>query len=244
MLGVTLPPAARRAILIVFAALVLAYAVWLIAGAKGNDFLVYRAGAQALLDGQSVYDVTAGPNGNAFTYPPFATFIYIPIALLPVEAGRLLVGIVSVAALFGCARIIGTRFLPLAGSKLSFSPWTITWIAFAVALFMEPTTETIRFCQPNLALLFLLLLDTTSNNRWTGVLTGVAAGFKVTPGIFIVLMLLTRRWMDALRAVAAFAVTLVIGALFGIGQEWHFWTSALFDTERVGDSDTISNASH
>lgn len=108
---------------------------------------------------------------------------------------------------------------------------------------MEPVTETVRFCQPNLLLLFILLFDNTRQSKWTGILTGIAAGFKVTPGLFIVFMLLTRRWMDALRAAIAFGVTVLIGAAFGIGQEWTYWTSTLFDTDRVGDVDRVSNGS-
>lgn len=106
-----------------------------------------------------------------------------------------------------------------------------------------PITSNFDLGQVNLYIVAVLMYDTLHRTRFTGYLTGIAAGFKVTPGIFILFMLATRRWGDAARAIAGLAATLLIGALFGITQTVQYWTSVLFDVSRVGESARLSNVS-
>ena len=79
--------------------------------------------------------------------------------------------------------------------------------------------------------------------RWAGVGIGLATAIKLTPGVFILYLLVTRRWRAAATAIgAAAAATLVAAALFP-DQSREFWTSALWDTNRVGILEYVSNQS-
>jgi alpha-1,2-mannosyltransferase len=71
-------------------------------------------------------------------------------------------------------------------------------------------------------------------SRWRGVGTGIAAGWKVTPGILIVYLLLTRRFRAAIVSAATFAGTIALSG----AVDWHdterYWTHYLFQLSRVG----------
>ena len=87
--------------------------------------------------------------------------------------------------------------------------WT-RWFALAVALCLaaafEPMRETVNFGQVNTLLLFLVAVDLLrllpAGNRWAGVGIGLATAIKLTPGIFIVYLLVTGRWRAAVTAAA------------------------------------------
>ena len=72
---------------------------------------------------------------------------------------------------------------------------------------------------------------------------GLATAIKLTPGVFILYLLVTRRWRAALIASGtAAAATLLAAAIFP-DESREFWTSALWDTNRVGVLSYVSNQS-
>jgi alpha-1,2-mannosyltransferase len=79
--------------------------------------------------------------------------------------------------------------------------------------------------------------------RFRGVLVGVATGIKLTPGIFIVFLLVTRRFREAAIASATTAGTLLVGWLAMPGPTVDFWTRYIFDPSRPGPAHYISNQS-
>jgi alpha-1,2-mannosyltransferase len=86
-------------------------------------------------------------------------------------------------------------------------------------------------------------LGLAHRKKWAGVGIGLATAVKLTPGVFILYLLLTRRWRAAATASGtAAAATLVAAALFP-DQSREFWTSALWDTSRVGVLSYFSNQS-
>ena len=209
-----------------------------------TDFEIFRDGGTTLLHGGSLYDdIRGGPDGAPFIYPPFAAVLMIPFALVPLGVGWIIWVLLCGAALFGTAYLVAIRLPVLSGGAIPDSRWLITWVIFTFAVLSEPVSENMLLGQVNIFVMFLLLLDTVTQSRWTGVLTGLVAGFKVIPGLFIVLMLLTRRWSDAVRALAALAATIVLGALFGFGQAWRFWTDFLFGVNGLVDAYQPGNAS-
>ena len=99
--------------------------------------------------------------------------------------------------------------------------------------------------QINLILLALLLVDLLGHlpRRYRGVLVGIATGIKLTPGIFIVFLLITRRFREAAVAAATTVGTIVIGWLVMPGPATDFWTRYLFDPGRPGPAQYVSNQS-
>jgi len=61
----------------------------------------------------------------------------------------------------------------------------------------------------------------------------VAAAIKLVPGVFILLLLLTRRTRDAVIATAAFACCGLIGYIVDPSASRLYWTRLFFDTKRV-----------
>jgi alpha-1,2-mannosyltransferase len=112
-------------------------------------------------------------------------------------------------------------------------------------LALEPVRSTFGMGQINLVLLALLLVDLLGHTprRFRGILIGVATGIKLTPGIFIVFLLVTKRFREAAVATAATAGTLLLGYLVMPGPTVDFWTRYIFDPGRPGPAHYISNQS-
>jgi alpha-1,2-mannosyltransferase len=194
-------------------------------------------------DGGMVYDWMRPGTPYGFTYPPFAGLVMSPMSVLPFPA---------VVALASLATVVTTALLVrwFAGPLIKRKGWT-TWFALSVAacfaIAFEPVRETITFGQVNTLLLTLvagdMLLGVARGRKWAGIGIGVATAIKLTPGVFILYLLLTRRWRAAATAIGAtFAASMVAAALFP-DQSREFWTSALWDTNRVGSLGNLSNQS-
>ncbi len=245
----TLSPDVRRAIVTVAAVTGAAFLAWRMFDGKYVDLRVYLLGADALLDGKSLYDSSIAITTKSglvlpFTYSPFAAVVLIPFALLPIKLTLAIWTFLCIASLAGIAYLTAQRLPALAGkTKPDWATWEIAAVIFAVAAFAEPIGQNLDVGQVNLMIIFVVMYDTVNRTKYAGFATGMAAGFKVLPGIFIVFMLVTRRWADFGRALLGFAATLVIGSFFGINNVWQYWTSELFKTERVGEIVRTSNLS-
>ncbi len=240
---------ARRAIGQVVAVAVLAAAVaaFLSVTAVRHGFFDLRVYYGALTwwvhDGGEIYDFLKSGTQYGFTYPPFSALVMLPMAYLPWSAA---ITVSVVATVVTSAVVIRWLVDPIARR----SGWT-RWFALAVALCLiaayEPMRETVNFGQVNMLLLFLVAVDLLrglpARSRWAGVGIGLATAIKLTPGIFIVYLLVTGRWRAAFTAMAAAAgATLVAGALFPDASR-EFWTEALWNTDRVGELAFVSNQS-
>jgi alpha-1,2-mannosyltransferase len=194
-------------------------------------------------DGGMVYDWLRPGTPYGFTYPPFAGLVMAPMAFLPFP----LVLLVATVATLLTTAVLTWWF---AGPMIKRQGWPV-WFAFAIAFCLavafEPVRETITFGQVNTLLLTLvaadLLVGLSKGRKWAGVGIGLAAAIKLTPGVFVLYLLLTRRWRAAGTAAGtAAAATLAAAALFP-DQSREFWTSALWDTSRVGVLSYFSNQS-
>jgi alpha-1,2-mannosyltransferase len=222
----------RRAVL---AVLVVAGGVagWL-AGSRLTDLAPYRYGGRAVLQGLPLYDAHDPVSGLPFTYPPFGAVAMVPLAVLPVALAAALVTAVSVAAMVGVIRIS----LPQAASPLPVAALTVG------ALALEPVWQNARFGQVNVLLMLLVLLDLVRpERRSSGVLVGLAAGVKLTPLVFVVLLLMVRRRDAGLRAAATFAATVAVGFALMPSQAATYWSDRLLDGTRVGPPELAHNQS-
>jgi alpha-1,2-mannosyltransferase len=105
--------------------------------------------------------------------------------------------------------------------------------------------ETLGFGQVNMLLVFLVVADLVLLERspWGGIGIGLATAIKLTPGIFIVYLLIARRYRAALVASTTTAAATLVAAAVAPHASRIFWTDALWDTDRVGQLSYISNQS-
>jgi alpha-1,2-mannosyltransferase len=66
------------------------------------------------------------------------------------------------------------------------------------------------------------------SGRWRGIGIGIAAGLKLTPLLFVAYLVLTGRWRDALRALAAFAATILVGWAVVPTDSRAYWLHGIF----------------
>jgi len=202
-----------------------------------QDLLTYQYGGRALLDGLPVFDSRDPATGLRFTYPPFAAVVMVPWALLPAWLAAALWTGASVAAL-SAAVVVVRRALgrPVPG-------WLVALLS-AGALALEPVWQNLTFGQVNLFLMLAVLVDLVGPaRRWSGVLVGIAAGVKLTPLVFAVLLVLVGRRTAAGRAVLAFAGTVAVGFVFMPSSSARYWADDLVDAGRVGPPALAHNQS-
>jgi alpha-1,2-mannosyltransferase len=166
----------------------------------------------------------AAANGDPFNYPPLALLPFLGLVHLPLLAARLLWQALCLAAV-GLTAVVLARRWPtrlLAPRRAG--------LLIALGLMVSATVQSdLRFGQISVLVIALAFVDAAeiTSVRWRGVLIGVAAAIKVTPLLFVLYLLLARRWGDAARA----------GAAFGATPWWRGWSCppihALFHLDPV-----------
>ncbi|MFE9450446.1 glycosyltransferase family 87 protein [Streptomyces sp. NPDC006739] len=190
--------------------------------------------------GGRIYDYRVPGTAYGFTYPPFAALAMLPMALVGLGAAITVSLLINLAALAAVLRI-------LAGPRWRRHGWYRWSLALCALALFEPLRDTFSFGQVNLVLLALVLGDSwllaSGRGRWAGAGTGLAAAVKLTPALFIGLLLLARRWRAAGLATAVAAAATALAAWADPGASRFYWTEALWDTGRVGRLDYVSNQS-
>jgi alpha-1,2-mannosyltransferase len=229
----------------------LAVAVGLFLWAYGNrhdffDLKIYVAALRWWRDGHPLYDYSQPDfvQGRLyFTYPPFAALLLWPFGLLPLDAT---IAIFTAGSLVALAVTTWWLVAPVA-EHFGVPRWYAVGIAVPLVLAVEPTRETLAFGQLNMLLVVLVLVDllfaVPRQSRWAGAGIGLATAIKLVPGIFIIYLLVTRRWRAAAVAAATAAAATLLAAAVAPRDSWQFWTGALWDTERVGRTDYTANQS-
>ncbi|MFZ2510399.1 MAG: glycosyltransferase 87 family protein [Gordonia sp. (in: high G+C Gram-positive bacteria)] len=204
------------------------------------DLDVYRAGAQAVLDGENLYRVKLLGQMD-FTYAPISIPFFIPFALLPAATAHGLWTIGIFTALYGVI-MLGFRSL---GHTTTWQLRLIAIFLVVISTLIEPIRTTIWFGQINIFLMLLILWDLLrdKDSRLRGVGAGLAAGIKLTPMLFVVYLALTRQWKAAVTLVGTFAATIAIGFAIMPRASWDYWTETLHDSDRVASPRTDGNQS-
>jgi alpha-1,2-mannosyltransferase len=193
-----------------------------------TDLHVYRYGGRALLDGLSPYTADEPVTGLPFTYPPFAAATMLPLAVLPAQAAAAVWTAASVTALTAVV-VVALREV-----GLDARGWLVPGLVLG-ALALEPVWQNLTFGQVNLVLMAAVVVDVTRpERRYSGVLVGLAAGIKLTPLVFVVLLLLVGRRAAAGRATVTFLATVGVGFVLAPGAAAPYWTLGLLDADRVG----------
>jgi alpha-1,2-mannosyltransferase len=205
------------------------------------DLSVYRAGGQGVLNGAHLYALRF-PGALAFTYPPFSALAFTLLAALRlariepfVTAGS----IVLLPAMLGFA----LRLPPMSARVSTDQAVRLSLLAAAAALWLEPVWTTLRYGQIDVLIATLILYDLSrpDTSRWKGAAIGLATGLKLTPAIFAVYLLLSRRYRAAAVSLTVFAGTVALGFAVIPGDSSEFWGGAFIDPKRVGRIENTAN---
>ncbi|MFJ6216424.1 glycosyltransferase 87 family protein [Streptomyces sp. NPDC092296] len=212
-----------------------------LAGSSMIDMMVYRAEGRAVADHSDLYAIRVSEWALPATYPPFAAMLFVPTGWIGVSALRALVTggnlvLLGVLAWLSC-RLVGWP-------RRELRPVAVLLTA-GLGVWLEPVWTTLRYGQVNLALACLVLWDLTraGGRRGTGIGIGIAAGIKLTPGLFAVYLLLTGRVRAAFTAFATFLCTVAVGWIALPDASHGFWGTYLFDSSRVGKTEIVDNQS-
>ena len=209
------------------------------------DLDVYRAGTQTVLDGGSLYDAKLLGQMD-YTYAPISAIIFVPFALMSFEVAR----IVWTAGIFIALYLVIMLCFRSLGRQATWPLRIIALSLIAIALLLEPVRTTVWYGQINVFLLLIILADLLrverpkgDSSRGMGIGTGIAAGIKLTPLIFILYLAILRRWRAMFGVIAGFVGTIVVGFIVLPSESWAYWTDKLFDSNRVGAPQTVGNQS-
>ena len=203
------------------------------------DLAVYRSGGLIVRHIRPLYNPhLAAPlydwvgYGNLhlpFTYPPFAAIAFAFVSFVPWWLSQQLSVAVDIVAL------LAALWFTLGG--LGYRRDTIrlgaTLLGAAAVFWTEPVLRTMYLGQVNLVLMALILWDlcqkdTEKSRWWKGFGTGVAAGIKLVPLIFIPYLLVARKFRQAAMACAGFAVTVLLGFVILPSDSSKWWFGGLF----------------
>ncbi|MFC4531003.1 glycosyltransferase 87 family protein [Sphaerisporangium dianthi] len=216
------------------------------------DLDVYRTGGESLLRGLPVYDaITPAPQLLPFTYPPIAALLAAPLAMMSWPAAQW-VWTAGVLACLGVTTWFAFRDL-LARLRPAWAAPVAFGALAAALLYMMPLRDQIRFGQVDILLVMLCLVDCVARRPWwpRGMLIGLATAVKLTPGVFLIYLLITGFGSDAVPeqrrafSMAAFTAGLLTVLPFLVipHDAASFWFSALLDADRVGANNATTNQS-
>ncbi|HEY1623076.1 MAG TPA: glycosyltransferase 87 family protein [Streptosporangiaceae bacterium] len=228
------------------------------------DLSVYRAGGlivrqvthQVAKDGRISYYYNAhlkpsslygwtrsgGKDSLQFTYTPFAAVAFALVSFMSTGTSTVVDTIVNFLAL------IAAIWFTLGGLRCTDRTMRIgaTLLGSAVVIWTEPVFRTIYLGQINLILMAAILWDLcqpdTRKNK--GFVTGIAAGVKLVPLIFIPYLIVTRKFRQAAMAIAGFVVTAAVGFAVIPKDSDKYWFGGLFyQGGRTGFTGWLGNQS-
>jgi alpha-1,2-mannosyltransferase len=211
-------------------------------GAAGpmRDLAVYRDGALAVRHGRDLYTMITS-TGLPYTYPPVGAVLALPLTLASFRLGKIAWTVMvcvplTVAAWYG--------FRPLLARAGQAAPAVLA-AAVGSCVFLFPVRQEFYFGQVDVFLVAICLLDLAVRQpRWPrGLLIGLATAIKLEPGVFIIYLLITRRRKEAAVAALSFACWTALAWLVDPHDSVTYWTSAIFQTNRLGGNGSASNQS-
>ncbi len=210
-----------------------------------GDLRIYRSGGAALSSGAPLYHLRFAWN-LGFTYPPFAALVFAVLAAMPWPAAPPLVTGISVillpVTLWLALRLPRGGAAPRCGGRRTAR---LALAAAAAAVWLEPVRTNLAYGQINLLITALILYDLSRDDsaRLKGAAIGLAAGLKLTPAIFAVYLVATRRYRAAAVCAAAFGVTVAAGFAAAPSDSLAFWAGTFANPARVGRIENAANQS-
>lgn len=179
------------------------------------DLEVYRRAGRVLLDGGDFYALTGQLQ---FLYPPLAAVLSVPLALLPDVVVQVGWTVTSTLALLAVLHRFGLR------------SWPLSLLGSAAVVLAEPVSQTLGFGQLGIFLVALVVLDLVPGPRVLqrrllpeGSWTAFATAIKLTPAIFVVYLLVVRRYRAFVTAVLVGLGLTLAAAAVAPRASYAFW---------------------
>nr|WP_300339167.1 glycosyltransferase 87 family protein [Actinomyces sp.] len=208
---------------------------------KLDAWVYYHAVAQWHAGG-SLYDWWANPDEQLwpFTYPPFAAWAFTPLTWLDDRSAQVLLVLATPACVgvtvWAAARALG------AGPRRA---WALApWVTLASVSVIEPVYKSMEYGQVNAVLMMLVAVDllvVPARSPWRGVLSALAAAFKLTPAIAVIVLLARREWRAAATMTGTAAGVTALCWLISPSESVQFFFSAMWDPGRAGFADYSGN---
>jgi alpha-1,2-mannosyltransferase len=204
------------------------------------DVAIYRAGGIAVLNGTSLYTAPLVET-FWFTYTPFAALVFVPLGLAPMAVVKIFAVVVNLS----CITLVAWMCWCQLGYRADTTLRLVSLFSAGFFVWLEPVWTTVDLGQINLVLLALILWDVgkKDENPSKGIGIGIAAGIKLTPAIFLLYFMVTRRFQAAMVSLATFAGTVVLGFFVLPFDAMRYWSGTFLNASRVGAIKTPSNQS-
>ena len=201
------------------------------------DLRVYLAGARAIQSGSRLYGPGFDPGLRLpFTYPPIAAILMVPLSVAGERTLSLLWDAGSLAAL-------AWAMYAVAGRPPGRSRWILA--GTALALVTQPVFDNLSLGQVDLFLMAAAVAGSLprEGQAWRGAWVGLAAAVKVVPGLFILYLLLARRWRPAAAAIGTWLALTGIGWALRPTSSVRYFTRLLWNVKRPGSPTSYLNQS-
>jgi alpha-1,2-mannosyltransferase len=212
------------------------------------DLRVYRGAGWRVLHDSALYRRPIVRH-LGFTYPPFAALALAPLSLFSLAFERLAVTFSSLGALVWTLRRALTmkranrRYRKAAQS--AGTAWAIAALAAAAALWLEPITVTLGYGQIDIFVAALVVFDLSRPDcaATKGAAIGLAAAVKLTPLLFLVYLLFSRRRRAGLVGALTFLATIAVSFVAVPADTERYWTRVVFHSSRIGGAADLTNQS-
>lgn len=209
------------------------------------DLKVYLGAIRAwLVDGRPLYEFgfPAIDGTLTFAYPPFAAIVLSPLAIFDIPTTVVLFTQISLLAL---AAAVWWLVLPMV-NKYRWNALYVWALAVPVAFALKPVWLTVGIGQINLVLLLLVLTDFVllyNKSRFAGIGIGLAAAIKLTPLLFIVYLVTTRRWRATLTAAGTAVAATAVGFIVLPSASWYYFSELVFNIKSISNMGRSPNQS-
>lgn len=206
------------------------------------DAWIYYHGIAQWHAGGSLYDWWANPREQLwpFTYPPFAAWALTPLTWVDDRTAQVLM----VLATPVCTAVTAWATALALGARRRAAQAMAPWLALAGVLFLEPIYKTMEYGQVNAILMMLVAVDllaVPAKSPWRGVGAGLAAAFKLTPAIAVVVLLARREWRTAATMTGTAIGVTALCWIVSPAESARFFLSAMLDPSRAGFPEYAGN---
>jgi alpha-1,2-mannosyltransferase len=182
--------------------------------------------------GVNPYSRTFTHIGLSFTYPPMALVVLWPLSWAPFRATQWIMWLVSI----GAGTVATWIVLQAVGCHRSHRLWcaAVSWACISFLL-LEPARSGLDYGQIEAILMVAVLVDAIVIPReHRGFVIGFVSAVKLTPLVFILVLLVDRDWRSSIRAGATFLGLSVATWLVRPNLSQSFWIHDVLHPARVG----------